>query len=87
MSEFPADPGNPFLTQSYPSNIAIGQIQTAAGPHLLVTFRSGPCTLTMLLSKQDAQNWGAMLTEAGSKISSLIIAPVIPPNLANGQMN
>lgn len=90
MTDFPVDPGNPFLNQSYPANMSCGQIQTSDGPRLLVTFRSGPATLSFVLDKTDAAQWGKSITDAGAALSSLIVAPIVPPNignLANGQMN
>jgi hypothetical protein len=83
----PVDPGNPYvLTMELPATMSAVQVHGSNGARLLVTIRSGGATLTVPLSKEDAQTWGAHLTEAASHMSSLIVAaPGLPPAALSGR--
>lgn len=67
------DESNPYLRPDYPSALTCGQINTPLGTMLCVTIRSGNTTLTLLMNRDTANNWAAMIGEAADKLTGLII--------------
>lgn len=82
----PFDQGNPYvLAMELPAMVVAAHVHGSNGARLLVTIRSGGTTLTIPLSKEDAQTWGAYITGEAGKMSSLIVAaPGLPPSALNG---
>lgn len=81
----PMDPGNPFVS-GYPANLTTAKVPTEAGQQLMVTIRSGPATLTLILAKDDAKAWAARLDADASSITGLLLPDgpmILPPT--NGQ--
>jgi hypothetical protein len=72
------DPGNPFLGQQYPANLMVGPVQGTPVPMLVLTIRCGPATLSVLLSREDAQTWAKMIADHAAKTSPLIVPNGMP---------
>lgn len=64
------DPGNTFLG-AYPSNFMIGV--SPDRKMLILTIRSGPATLTVLLDKDSATRMIGDITVAKAQLTDLII--------------
>ena len=67
------DPGNPLLAEG-PAGLSCGLIQTPAGQRALVTVRTSSATVTVMLSKADAEKWASRIRGAASAMSGLILA-------------
>jgi hypothetical protein len=73
------DPGNPFVGQPYPASLQVGLGQGPNGPCMVLTIRCGPATLTVLLGRDDAQNWAKVIAQQAALVSPLIIPNGMPP--------
>ncbi len=69
----PVDPGNNMLTET-PAQLTCAHVDTPAGKRLAVTIRTASTTLTVLLDRDNGQQWGALITQAAATMSSLIVA-------------
>jgi hypothetical protein len=72
------DPGNPYIGQ-YPAALQLGIGQGPKGPAMLLTIRCGPATLTVLLSRDEAQEWAKVIAQ-----NAALVSPLIIPTPANG---
>lgn len=65
----PYDTGNTLLAET-PAQMTAVWVQTGAGPRLAVTMRTSSATVTAMLSRPDAANWGDMLRQASVIVGS-----------------
>jgi hypothetical protein len=70
------DAGNRFLGE-YPAEMVTGKVQGPNGERLAMTIRSGPATVTVMLSRDAAMAWAAQL-EAGATTLSTLVMPAGP---------
>lgn len=79
------DPGNPFVATLYPTFPVFGVVQTEQGPLFVATIRSGPATLTVHLSREDALDIGRRWMIAAEKVPILHVAKggIITPHRNN----
>jgi len=80
----PVDAGNPFVGPDYPALLTTAQVQTPAGPRLLLTVRCGPATVTVNLAKQDAKVWASQLEKGADALTGLIVPGLNMAGLTNG---
>ena len=74
------DPGNTFLG-AYPSNFMIGISPDRKA--LILTIRSGPATLTVLLDKDSAARLISDTTMAKAQLTDLIVPGINGVDVAN----
>lgn len=74
------DAGNPHLDTSYKATIDIGKVPTAAGEVGIATIRQGNSTMTLALTRDEAETWAGMFTQMRDMLSSAGLAvPVQAP--------
>jgi hypothetical protein len=74
VAEHPVDPGNPFVAP-YQALWTTGALTDDKGTQwAAVTLRSGPATLTLVLSRDDLTKFSGDLRELLGKMSPLILA-------------
>jgi hypothetical protein len=71
----PVDPGNQLLAET-PAALSTALVGTPGGQRLALTVRTASTTLTLLLSREDAQKWGDQIRAGGDAMSGLIL-PVL----------
>jgi hypothetical protein len=74
----PFDVGHPFL-QPAPAQPWVTVVDTPAGQRLALTIRTPSTTLTVFLSRDEAEEWARLITSAASKVSALLVAGAVPP--------
>jgi hypothetical protein len=81
----PADPGNPFLSET-PAVISATPVTLPdQQPRLLVTMRAGNGTLTAFLKREQALSWAATISGQAERVSSLIVPGAVHlPPVQNG---
>ena len=81
----PFDTGNPLLGQT-PASLSCALLETPAGQRLALTIRTASTTVTVLLDKEDGQEWGRSVLSTVNQMSSagLILAPAGAMPAANG---
>jgi hypothetical protein len=74
------DPGNPYIGQ-YPAALQLGIGQGPDGqPKMIMSIRCGPASLAVLLTREQAKQWGREIVDNADKVSSLMIpGNGIPP--------
>lgn len=78
----PFDPAHPQIGNQVPQWISTGKHKTPQGDLAIFTFRVPNSTLTVVLSKSDAQKWIDQMQAEVDAMSSLSIAPAgmpLPP--------
>jgi hypothetical protein len=86
----PFDPLHPQIGNQIPQWLMTGKHKTPQGDLAIFTFRVPNTTLTVVLSKSDAQKWIDQMQEEINGLSSLAVAPAgmpMPPmsNNSNGR--
>jgi hypothetical protein len=66
------DPGNPFIGQ-YPAQLQLGIGQGPQGPAMIMSIRCGPASLAVLLTREQAKQWGREIVDNADKVSPLMI--------------
>jgi len=67
------DPGNPFIGQ-YPAQLQLGIGQGPDGqPKMIMSIRCGPASLAVLLTREQAKQWGREIVDNADKVSPLMI--------------
>lgn len=81
----PFDQGNPLLGEG-PAQLTTSLLPTPAGQRLALTIRTGSTTVTVLLSKEDGQNWGRHILATVNQMSKagLVAAGAVMPVNGNG---
>lgn len=83
----PFDPAHPQVGNQIPQWISTGKHKTPQGDLAIFTFRVPNATVTVVLTKQDAQKWIDQMQAEVDGLSSLSIAPAgipLPPMAPNG---
>jgi hypothetical protein len=74
----PVDTGNPHLAPTAAS-LSVSNVKLSGpevrdgGDRVLATFRVGPATVSVFLSRTDAEQWAAMLAQGARQCSPLVI--------------
>jgi hypothetical protein len=81
----PFDAANELLAE-VPANLMLSMIQTPPGQRMTLTIRTATTTLTVVLTKEKAAEWGQLISgQAGLMTGSgLFVAGPGHGNLANG---
>lgn len=77
----PYDLGNTLLSETE-AQITCALIDTTTGQRMVLTVRTDSTTLSVLLSREDARKWAAVIKGVGDQMSGLVVAGpgVIPAN-------
>jgi len=79
------DPGNPHLGPDYPTTVSHGLITTPAGQRMLTTWRVGPATLSVTMTRDTAvMAYRRLLAEA--EAMSTASGLYLPPGAGNGRV-
>lgn len=71
----PVDPGNAMLAET-PAQMTCALMDTPRGQRMALTVRTASTTLTVLLARDDASQWGQIITGTAGQMSGLILAGV-----------
>lgn len=81
----PFDAGNSLLGES-PALMTTALLPTPGGQRLALTIRTTSTTITVLLNREDGQNWGRQILATVNQMSKagLIVAGTAMPVNGNG---
>ncbi|NUS26053.1 MAG: hypothetical protein HOV92_17775 [Streptomyces sp.] len=79
----PVDPGNAMLGET-PAQMTCALMDTPRGQRMALTVRTASTTLTVLLARDDAEQWGELITATAGRMSGLILAGVMPAAVPEG---
>jgi hypothetical protein len=76
----PIDPGNPLVRHDYPSLVTTGYLNTPSGMMLAITVRVANATVTLVLDRQHAIDFGSKIQSAAMNMpaSGLIVPGLLP---------
>ncbi len=82
----PFDPGNQLLGEG-PAQLTTALLPSPAGQRLALTIRTASTTVTVLLSKEDGQNWGRSILATVNQMSKsgLVVSGAVMPVSGNGK--
>jgi hypothetical protein len=71
----PFDAGNGLLAET-PAQLSASLTDTPRGQRMALTVRTASTTLTVLLARDDAEQWGQLISGMAGQMSGLILAGV-----------
>lgn len=74
-SQPPVDTGNGLLSET-PAQLTASLMDTPRGQRMALTVRTASTTLTVLLGRDDAEQWGQLISTMAGQMSGLILAGV-----------
>lgn len=81
----PMDAANALLAPTQ-AQLSLGMVQTTEGQRMALAIRTASTTLTVFLTRDDADKWAETIRIAAGQMSRLILptGPVSVPPLAKG---